>query len=228
MKWKIINILVVTALILVTGVQMRTGDMLEKLARGQKLSESDIATLRLKMNQQESVTNIWSGNLQGTQPSFLGKPEGAFATSDHPLIKILAGNQTIPEDEMTYLTFGLILPPDSIATGFGVDLVGDPTNITILQTGMYFIVLDMYMAGYDDGTIRQTVIHSSNTSLGDPTIASSIFVPTSAYNTDVYLSTVFYGAVGDKISVGFYHSRNPSIAVSAIVSLFMIRGVENK
>ena len=101
---RVINVLVVIALVLVTGVQMRTGDMFAKLAKGQKLSESDIATLRLKMNQVENMTDIWSGNTVGTQVSF-GHIEALSGKFETPPLgaSIITASQTIPNDTITTL-----------------------------------------------------------------------------------------------------------------------------
>jgi len=228
MNQRTLNVLVVIALILVTGVQMRTGDMFAKLAKGQKLSESDIATLRLKMNQVENMTDIWSGNTVGTQPSFIGKPEDAFSTSDHPLIKIQAFSQAIPEDVATDLTFGEVVLPDAIQSGFSIDLVGDPTHITITETGIYYVILDLNSVGYADSTIRQMWIYSSNTTLNSQYLALHTYLTPDNYQTTRQLSAIFYGAKGDKISAGFYHSRAPSIVVYAYLSMFMIRSTAHK
>ena len=227
MKWqRTINILVVIALILVTGVQMRTGDMLEKIARGQRLSESDIATLRLKMNQQENMTSIWSGNTQGTEPAFTGRPEDTYDISDHPATKVYSvATQSIPNAAYTKMEFDSIQVPEGISVGWKVDLSASATDITVPETGIYFVCAE---APFSSNATGFREIRIDDNSSGTTTSQTTSQAVTGGGVRSIATSMLYLDK-GSVVYVYLWQNSGGNLDITyRALSMFRIRGVQQK
>ena len=91
---------------------MKTGDLIAKLARGEKLGVGEIEALRLKLNEQQNVASNSGSYLSGSSLSFPGRPEDSFVYSDHQLGTILryTTSQTIANSlNWTDVTFENII-----------------------------------------------------------------------------------------------------------------------
>ncbi len=206
---------------------MKTGDLIAKLARGEKLGAGEVEALRLQLNEQQNVASTWGGYLHGSKIAIPGRPEDLCEIKDHPAIRILAPSQDVPASIETYLTFTFTDIPDYIKTGFSVDFTADPTHIAIPESGIYFVVADFYVPYYADSTVRQSWIQSSYTGVGSSgLLALDSHTNAAGLSAHTFLSTIFFANKGDLISLGSYNERVGGLSgVYAYISIFRIRGI---
>lgn len=209
------------------GDKMRTGDLIAKLARGDRLRAGEIDALRLKLNEQDNVISRFGSYLVGSKLSIPGREEDVFLISDHPLLKVHRTTPLdFPNNTDVIISYESADIPFGNNNGWSVDLDWSANQFFAPEDGLYSVSFwcTWSIVGGLTGHELLTVQLPHNNSANE--IIPMMITP--VINEYVNISTVLYLKKGD----GFYslvHQDSGSDLHINIATLcaYRVRGIQN-